>query len=85
MEKLGNFAVFEGSGGSGTSTCLPCWGRNSPAAARTCRFFPRFRASGEAIGLFVRMALKNDARPGKVAENVWDSLSKMPIFECIRH
>ena len=61
MEILGNFAVFEGGDGSGTSTQLALLERKFAA----CRgespvFFPTVEPAEGPIGRIIRSALKND-------------------------
>jgi dTMP kinase len=61
MEILGNFVVFEGGDGSGTSTQLALLGKrfadNCPQAGF---FFPTAEPTRGAIGQLIRSALKND-------------------------
>jgi len=63
MEILGNFAVFEGGDGSGTSTQLALLGQKF--AARSMQPPPFFSTAEPAegpIGRIIRSALKNDPR-----------------------
>jgi len=61
MEILGNFAVFEGGDGSGTSTQLALLGeRLAQSRPRGPVFFPTAEPSGGAISRLIRSALKND-------------------------
>jgi len=61
MEILGNFAVFEGGDGSGTSTQLALLGQKLAARApQSPLFFPTAEPAEGPIGRIIRSALKND-------------------------
>jgi len=61
MEILGNFAVFEGGDGSGTSTQLALLGHKFTAFRRENPvFFPTSEPVEGPIGRIIRSALKND-------------------------
>jgi len=61
MEILGNFAVFEGGDGSGTSTQLALLGHKFAGCRREIPvFFPTAEPMEGPIGRIIRSALKND-------------------------
>jgi len=61
MEILGNFAVFEGGDGSGTSTQLALLGQKFAARpAQSPSFFPTAEPAEGPIGRLIRSALKNN-------------------------
>jgi len=61
MEILGNFAVFEGGDGSGTSTQLALLGqRFATCTPQSPPFFPTAEPAEGPIGRIIRSALKND-------------------------
>jgi len=63
MEILGNFAVFEGGDGSGTSTQLALLGQKIAARpAQSPLFFSTAEPMEDPIGRIIRSALKNDPR-----------------------
>ena len=61
MEKISNFAVFEGGDGSGTTTQLHLLERRFREADRNMPvFFPTFEPTEGPIGRIIRAALKNE-------------------------